>query len=114
MGAWASLLHTYLEDSTVGNVPVAYIFFKLPHGGVTLQIANSMQKVASPLIWWKRGLSLNTKTILVTLAASGHRHYSLSISPEMTYSVSVVHKISSVKLLPDLIPYDEWEASMKV
>jgi hypothetical protein len=30
---------------------------KLPHGGVTLQIANSWQKVASPLIWWKRGSS---------------------------------------------------------
>jgi hypothetical protein len=47
----------YLEDSIVGNIPLAYIFFKLPHGGVTLQIANSLQKVASPLIWWKRGSS---------------------------------------------------------
>ena len=26
-----------------------------PHGGARLQIANSLQKVASPLSWWKRG-----------------------------------------------------------
>jgi hypothetical protein len=45
---------SYREDSIVGNIPLAYIP-KLPHGGVTLQIANSFQKVASPLIWWKGG-----------------------------------------------------------
>jgi hypothetical protein len=26
-----------------------------PHAGGSVQIANSLQKVASPLIWWKRG-----------------------------------------------------------
>ena len=45
----------YLEDSIVGNIPLACIFLSSLMVGVTLQIANSLQKVTNPLIRRKRG-----------------------------------------------------------
>ena len=44
----------YREDSIVGNIPLA---LRSLMAQLRFQIANSLQKVASPLIWWKRGSS---------------------------------------------------------
>jgi hypothetical protein len=47
----------YLEDSIVGNIPLAYIFLKLRHGRVTASNSQFVAESGEPLIWWKRGLS---------------------------------------------------------
>ena len=46
----------YREDSIVGNIPLAYMSYA-PLWRSYVQIANSLQKAARPLIWWKRGSS---------------------------------------------------------